>query len=76
MLDDNAIPAVRTPAFREIVRRLVGQIDHPNVRFIEGRGILENPLSGLNSDLLHPSDEGHIAMGAALARQIAHNIPA
>ena len=76
MLDNKAIPAVRTQAFREIVQGLAGKFDIPNVHFIEGRSILENPLSGLNSDLLHPSDEGHIAMGAALARQIAPSIPA
>jgi lysophospholipase L1-like esterase len=75
MLDHNAITAVRTPVFRKIVQRLVEQTGHPNVRFIDGRGILADPLSGLNCDLLHPSDEGHIAMGAALARQIAHLIP-
>jgi lysophospholipase L1-like esterase len=75
MLDHNAIPAVRTPAFREIIQRLVAQAGHPNLRFIEARGILQDPLTGLNSDLLHPSDEGHIAMGAALARQIARFIP-
>lgn len=75
MLDNNAIPAVRTPIFREIVQHLVERLERPNVRFIEGRDILEDPLSGLNSDLLHSSDEGHIAMGAAIARRIAHVIP-
>jgi lysophospholipase L1-like esterase len=75
MLDRGATPAVRTQTFNEIIPRLVEQAGHPNVCFIEGRSILDNPSSGLNCDLLHPSDEGHIAMGAALARQISHAIP-
>lgn len=70
MLDPSGLSAVRTQIFNEIIPRLVDQSDHPNVRFIDGRSILEDPWSGLSSDLLHPSDEGHVSMGTALARQI------
>jgi lysophospholipase L1-like esterase len=71
MLDRSAIPAVRTPLFNQIVPRLVEEIGHPNVHFIDGRMILVQPACGLNADLLHPSDEGHLAMGRALAEHLS-----
>jgi hypothetical protein len=43
---------------------------HPAVRFIDGREILSG-YSSLHTDLVHPSDEGHLAMGANLAALIA-----
>jgi lysophospholipase L1-like esterase len=70
MLDRDAIPAVRTPLFNQIVPRLVKEIAHENVRFIDSRMILPEVSSGLNADLLHPSDEGHLAMGRALAEYL------
>lgn len=70
MLDRKATPAVRTPLFNQIVPHLVEKIAHPNVRFIDGRTILAEPACGLNADLLHPSDEGHLAMGRALAEKL------
>lgn len=69
LLDRQAPASVRTPVFNKIVQRLVAEINHPSVRFIEGRAMLQE-ISGLSSDLLHPSDEGHIAMGAALASML------
>jgi hypothetical protein len=71
MLDSHAIPAVRTPLFREIVHDIVNEIGHPNVRAIEARDIFRDPCSGLSSDLLHPSDEGHLAIGTALGSRVA-----
>ena len=58
--------AVRTKAFNEILRDLVEGLRNPNIRLIDGRRILQD-LRGLVTDLVHPSDEGHMAMGENLA---------
>jgi hypothetical protein len=52
------------------VRDLVAELNHPAVRFIDGREILSG-YSSLHTDLVHPSDEGHLAMGANLAALIS-----
>ncbi|MDX6765204.1 MAG: SGNH/GDSL hydrolase family protein [Candidatus Methylacidiphilales bacterium] len=61
---------LRTPLFNAIVPRLVATINHPQVRFMDGTALLPD-ADGLECDLVHPSDEGHILMGAALARLLA-----
>jgi hypothetical protein len=66
LLDRTSPAAIITPHFNDTLLRIVAEFAHPNVRFIDGRAVLAD-LSGLSSDLLHPSDEGHIAMGVALA---------
>jgi lysophospholipase L1-like esterase len=68
--DRSAAAAINTPLFNAIVPRLVAEINHPNVRFIDGREILSG-YADLHTDLVHPSDEGHLAMGRALARHLA-----
>jgi hypothetical protein len=67
LLDRDSPAAIFTPLFNAIIPRLVTECAHRNVRLIDGRTVLAD-FSGLSSDLLHPSDQGHIAMGDALAR--------
>jgi hypothetical protein len=62
-----AFPAAANNAkFREIVRAHVAGMRNPKVTHIEAAEILRH-AAGLHVDLVHPSDEGHIAMGQALA---------
>jgi lysophospholipase L1-like esterase len=68
--DRATLAAVNTPRFNAIVPRLVAELSHRNVRFIDGRDILTDS-AGLHTDLLHPSDEGHLAMGQNLAARLA-----
>ena len=68
--DRTAQAAVNTPLFNAIVPRLVAEFDSPNVRFIDGRAVLTD-LARLSSDLVHPSDEGHLLMGETLAALLA-----
>lgn len=70
LLDRAALAAVNTPLFNAIIPRLVAEREHPNVRFIDGRCILRD-LDGLHTDLIHPSDDGHLAMAENLATCIA-----
>jgi lysophospholipase L1-like esterase len=70
-LIDRAHPAaVNTPLFNRIIRDLVADLAHPHVRFIDGRDLLDG-YSDLHTDLIHPSDEGHLALGAALAQRLS-----
>jgi hypothetical protein len=71
--DRSAIAAVNTPLFNAIVPRLVAELASPCVRFIDGGEILTD-LSGLHTDLVHPSDEGHLAMGRNLAARLAPHL--
>jgi len=71
LLDRQALAAVNTPLFNSIVRDLVAELNHPAVRFIDGREILSG-YSALHTDLVHPSDEGHLAMGENLAALIGN----
>lgn len=67
---DTDLPAARHYApFKQITRELV--VAQKDNRFINlhGEDILYDP-TGLSCDLLHPSDEGHILMGQALAKEI------
>jgi lysophospholipase L1-like esterase len=68
--DGSTLSAQRTPIFREIVHREVASLGAAHVRLIPAKEILPD-FSGLTSDLLHPSDEGHLAMGDRLAQRLA-----
>lgn len=68
--DRTAPAAVNTPLFNAIIPRLVAELASPRVHFIDGRDILTD-LAGLHTDLIHPSDEGHLAMGQNLATRLA-----
>lgn len=69
---DRALPAARHyEPFKQITRRLTAQAAQADPRFVSlhGEDILPD-TGGLSCDLLHPSDEGHILMGQALAEAI------
>lgn len=55
--------------FNRIVQQAVSEMGGPNLHFIDGADILTD-FSGLTTDLLHPSDDGHIRMGENLARRL------
>jgi lysophospholipase L1-like esterase len=66
---ESAIAGVNE-TFREILARIVAEIAHPNVVHVSARELLAS-RGGLHCDLLHPSDEGHVDIGEALAARIA-----
>jgi len=53
--------------FDELLKRIVREMDSKYIYYIDGKDILTD-FSGLSSDLLHPSDYGHIIMGENLSR--------
>ncbi len=55
--------------FSQISERIVKQSNDRNLYYIPGDAVLTNS-SDLSCDLLHPSDDGHIRMGEALAQRI------
>lgn len=54
-------------AFNRILPQIVEEMNNDNLYFIDGKDILTD-FSGLSTDLLHPSDHGHIIMGENLSR--------
>lgn len=52
--------------FNEALRRLCAEPGRDNVRLVEGTDILSD-FAWLTSDLIHPSEYGHIRMGERLA---------
>lgn len=71
-VDHDAPYYVRYRSFREILGRLVGEMRKRDARFIPVPGEAVAPdLTCLSTDLLHPSDNGHIRMGENLASWIA-----
>lgn len=69
---DRELPAARHyEPFKQITRRLTEEAAREDDRFVSlpGESILRD-TDGLSCDLLHPSDEGHILMGQALAEEI------
>ncbi len=60
----------KSARFRDILRAVVSESNHPNVKLIEGPEILAD-LGGLTVDLLHPGDLGMIQMGERLAHRLA-----
>lgn len=71
---DTGLPAVRHYApFKQITRKLVAAQKDNRFISLHGEDILHDP-TGLSCDLLHPSDEGHILMGQAVAKEIQAHI--
>lgn len=68
--DPSKLAAQRTPRFRAAVHQAVAEAGAARVQSIPAREILPD-FAGLTSDLLHPSDEGHLAMGERLASRLA-----
>ncbi|MFS0838981.1 SGNH/GDSL hydrolase family protein [Paenibacillus sp. 1P03SA] len=53
--------------FNDMLRRYVSDRNHPRLYLLEGSEIMTEFVS-LTTDLIHPSDYGHIRMGEHLAR--------
>lgn len=71
---DSGLPAVRNYLpFKRITRELVAEQNDKRFVSVRGEDILTG-LDGLSCDLLHPSDDGHITMGQALAEIILKQI--
>ena len=56
-------------AFREIVKKLLNEMEDTRFIGIDGHDIVEDETY-LSVDLLHPSDQGHIFMGRNLAKRM------
>lgn len=69
-LDPAMPPARHAPAFNDAVREIAAAFECPSIHFIDGRSLLPDH-TGLHTDLVHPSDEGHILMGENLARIVS-----
>lgn len=67
--DRNSEAARKHEAFNQISREIVRERADRRLYFIPGEEIL-TAAAGLTVDLLHPSDDGHIMMGEALARKL------
>ncbi len=65
--DDFTVSRTTAIGFRDAVRDIVKSINSPNVHYIDGRDLLEH-VSGLRTDMVHPSDEGMLEIGQNLAR--------
>jgi hypothetical protein len=73
-LNPSDLAAQNNPHFREIIQTLVTSKPRPNLHYIPATEVLTD-LTGLCADLVHPSDEGHIAMGEELANRIQQVLP-
>lgn len=71
---NEALPAARHyESFKQVTRELTAAQKDDRFISLHGEDILYDP-TGLSCDLLHPSDEGHILMGQALAEAIMAHI--
>ncbi len=61
--------ASNSQRMREHLREAVRQSPHPNVRCLEGPQLLRS-ITGLSSDLLHPSDAGMSEIATRLAAEL------
>lgn len=65
-LDKNSANHARYPVYKEIVKRLVTAQQDKRFFYLDGADIVKD-LTYLTTDLLHPSDEGHVKMAENLA---------
>lgn len=75
LLDREHLSARNNAPFREVIRHHIAAKNHPMLHHIPADSILRE-IAGLNADLLHPSDEGHISMGEHLADSLSSYFPA
>lgn len=61
-------------AFDKILRSIAEEKRNDSVHLLEGTDIL-TCMTGLHTDLLHPSDYGHVLMGANLAHKLKSILP-
>jgi len=70
---DFETPPDHATRFRDVVRQIVDETDGANVHYVDGRTILDDP-TGLQTDMVHPNDNGMLKMGHALANVIRNTI--
>ncbi|WP_168735741.1 GDSL-type esterase/lipase family protein [Cohnella fermenti] len=66
--------AVQTLRYMEAIKEVHRQAAHPRCVWIDSEQIMSD-ASWLSADLLHPSTEGHAAMGFRLAEKIGTCLP-
>jgi len=66
-LDHQSKYYVNYRRFKQIVRSLLNDCADENMILVHGEDVLKD-FSYLSTDLLHPSDEGHVLMGENLAK--------
>ena len=59
----------KVATFRQVLRDVVGNCEHPNVHLLEGEDMLTD-VGGLTVDLIHPGDLGMIEMGERIAKKL------
>lgn len=69
MQDESDPLRQRNEAFRQVLRDVKAEANHPHLHLIEGADILTR-TAGLSIDLCHPSDYGHAIMGTNLALKL------
>lgn len=71
----NAVEAEREQAYNKLLRTWAREKAEAgrNIYLLEGTDIL-NPVTGLTTDLLHPSEFGQVMMGENLARAIGPHL--
>lgn len=57
----------KVKSYRAILKRIVEDIDHPNVGYLHGPDLLKD-LSGLTADLIHPNNEGFAEIASNIVR--------
>jgi lysophospholipase L1-like esterase len=64
--------AERAEAYRETLREIVADTDHPDIHVVEGRDLTD--VSGYSADLLHPGDAGMEEIGRNLATELDERV--
>jgi lysophospholipase L1-like esterase len=64
--------AERAEAYREALRRIVAEADHPDIHVIEGRDLTD--VSGYAADLLHPGDAAMETIGRNLSAELDERV--
>ena len=72
--DPTGLAARNTPVFARIVADTVRDLARPNLHHIEAATIVGG-ADWLTTDLLHPSDDGHVHMGERLAAALRPLLP-
>ncbi|MFE5319466.1 GDSL-type esterase/lipase family protein [Paenibacillus sp. NPDC056579] len=71
--DSGSILSENERRYNEVLRSYAASKGHPSLRLVEGSEIMTE-FTSLTSDLIHPSDFGHIMMGERLAAQLQETV--
>lgn len=70
-LNKDSRSSLATKAFRQILKNIWSEVENKDLYLIDGMDILPD-FNDLTSDLIHPSDYGHISMGENLAARLVN----